>query len=238
VLNQVEEGRFRPVDVVEDDDDGLVAREAFEELAHAPERLLARAGFASPREEAPDQRDDPIGVVRANEQRPNLRTRRLEIVVSRDAGGLLDDLGEREERDAVAVRQAAAAQHPGGCSRTGQELLHQPRLPDARGTEEGEQVRGSFAHCVGKSAFEELMLLRPPDHRRVEMTCVPFGSLEHAHEAVGSDAFRLALQLECFDGLDLDRVLDQAICGIAEQNLAGRGRLLQAGRDVHRVAGH
>ncbi len=149
-----------------------------------------------------------------------------------------DGLGEREERDALAVRQAAAPQHAGLRSRTGEELLHQPRLPDARRTEEGEQVRGPFAHRVVEGAFEQLMLLRPPDHRRVEMTCVPFRSLEHAHEAVGSDALRLALQLERFDGLDLDRVLDQAICGIAEKNLSGRGRLLEAGGDVHRVAGH
>ena len=93
-------------------------------------------------------------------------------------------------------------------------------------------------HRAVERAFEELVLLRPPDHRRVEVPRVPFRGLEHAHEAVGGDGFRLALQLERFDGLDLDRVLDQAIGGIAQQHLAGRGRLLQTGRDVHRVAGH
>jgi hypothetical protein len=40
VLDEIEEGLFGPVDVVDDDDEGLFPREGLEQLAHRPRRLL------------------------------------------------------------------------------------------------------------------------------------------------------------------------------------------------------
>ena len=41
VVDEVDEGRLRPLEVVEDDDERARLRERLEELAHGPERLLA-----------------------------------------------------------------------------------------------------------------------------------------------------------------------------------------------------
>ena len=41
VVDEVEEGRLRPLEVVEDDDERTRLRQRLEELPHGPERLLA-----------------------------------------------------------------------------------------------------------------------------------------------------------------------------------------------------
>ena len=56
-------------------------------------------------------------------------------------------------------------------------------------------------------------------------------------EPVGRHPLRLALQLQRLDRLDLDRVADEPIGQVAEQDLAGRRGLLEARRHVDRVAG-
>ena len=57
-------------------------------------------------------------------------------------------------------------------------------------------------------------------------------------QPVGGDGLGLALQRERLDRLGVDRVADQALGGVADQDLAGLGGGLQAGGGVHRVAGH
>ena len=56
------------------------------------------------------------------------------------------------------------------------------------------------------------------------------------HEPVGGDGFALALQVEGLERLDLHRVADQAVCGVAEDDLAGCGGLFEPGGHVHGVA--
>jgi hypothetical protein len=59
VLDQVEEGWLGPVDVVEHDDHGTLARQVLEEFANAPEGLFGRHRLV-PGHEAGDERDDPV----------------------------------------------------------------------------------------------------------------------------------------------------------------------------------
>ena len=61
VLDQVEEGRLGPMDVVEHDDERTFAREMLEQLADGPERVLGRTGLAPP-EQSADERGDPLAV--------------------------------------------------------------------------------------------------------------------------------------------------------------------------------
>ena len=63
------------------------------------------------------------------------------------------------------------------------------------------------------------------------------GAAAHADEPVGGYRLGLALQLERLDLLDLDVVADEPVRQRAEKDLALAGRLLEAGRDVDRVAG-
>jgi hypothetical protein len=61
--------------------------------------------------------------------------------------------------------------------------------------------------------------------------------LSDRDQAVGGRRFRLALQLEGLNGLGHDGVFDEAIRGLAEEDLHRRRVLLEAGRRVHGVAG-
>ena len=58
----------------------------------------------------------------------------------------------------------------------------------------------------------------------------------HRDEPVGGDGLGLPLQLERFDGLDLDRVLHDQAVGRAPSSTCPVGGLLEPGGDVHRVA--
>ena len=56
-------------------------------------------------------------------------------------------------------------------------------------------------------------------------------------EAVRGNALGLALQLERLDRLHVDVVADEAVREVSEEHLVLAGRLLEAGGDVHGVAG-
>ena len=99
VLQQVEERRLCPVDVLHADDERPPARDRLQRPAHGPERLLCGARRAAGR----DRRADPL----QDERRVVLALERARKRCK--PAGFADDLAEREERDAVAVRQAAAA---------------------------------------------------------------------------------------------------------------------------------
>src|SRR5207302_765785 len=57
-------------------------------------------------------------------------------------------------------------------------------------------------------------------------------------ESVGRDGFGLALRLDRFDRLRHDGVTNEAIRRLADQDLAGGGRLLKTSGGVHGIAGH
>ncbi len=114
VLDELEQRRVCPVEVLDDEDEGSLRRNRFEKGTPGGERLVAvRCGFAlggsnEPRELAFDPR--PLGGAR--EERLDgcreLVARRRRVVGLENAGVCLDDLAERPQRDAFPVRQAAS----------------------------------------------------------------------------------------------------------------------------------
>ena len=62
------------------------------------------------------------------------------------------------------------------------------------------------------------------------------GVADHADEPKRLDARGFALQFERFHGVDVNRVTDERACLAADQDLAGRRRLLETSRHVDRVA--
>ena len=109
VLDQVEERRLAPVDVVEDDDERPLARSRLEQLAERPGDLLAGRRRTS---RSPSR---PRIAVAATARPPSSR-------VGRDLRQLLDDLDDRPVGDALAVGQAAAAQRRARRRRAAEEL--------------------------------------------------------------------------------------------------------------------
>ena len=122
VLDELEEGRLGPVDVLEQDDERARRGELLEELASPPVELLH--GERLLRE--PDRGRDAGGHVGVVVERGQLRVRLLRAVALGDPGGLADGLGERPEADAVAVGETAATQNERVCVDGADELVQEP----------------------------------------------------------------------------------------------------------------
>ena len=88
--------------------------------------------------------------------------------------------------------------------------------------------------CVGLD--EESELAGSTHQRRVAPPSDPGGSVAELNEPVRWDAIRLSLEFEGFELLDPDGVAHEPVRLATEQNLAGRGRLFESGRNVHGVA--
>jgi hypothetical protein len=101
VLDEVEEGRLAPVQVVEDDYDRSLRSVLLEQLAKGPGDLLRRAG-------------DGVGSENRGERAARFAGRHE----------LLDDLRHGPVADPLAVGETVAADD--GCVHAGEELLGQP----------------------------------------------------------------------------------------------------------------
>ena len=80
-------------------------------------------------------------------------------------------------------------------------------------------------------------LLLAPHERRVVAPRIGRHSRQDVAEAKCHNRLRLSLQHEWLQLLDGDRVAAESSCRRGDEDLPCRGRLLEAGGDVHRVAG-
>ena len=143
VLDQVEQRLLRPVDVLEDEDDGLRLGELLDERTRRPGDLLRRAVALERLEHArrePEQVGDRLVLAAGLE----LLERLLDRVVVRDPGDSLDHLGERPVRDALPVRESAALQHRRALEPV-DELARQAALADTGLAVDREQVGAPVA---------------------------------------------------------------------------------------------
>ena len=82
--------------------------------------------------------------------------------------GLLDRFDHGVVRDPLAVGQASSRQDGDAAVETGQELLDQTRLADARGPEHREELAGAVLDDRVEPLPELRELPPAPDHRRAE----------------------------------------------------------------------
>ena len=160
-----------------------------------------------------------------------------ERAADRDVGGerreLLQDLDERPVRDALAVREAAARRTVAPA--TGEELVDEARLADAGVAEDREQTAAAVAH----GALERARRATPARRARptigvaLRRPC-PRLRLRRRYAVSGDD---LPFTSSGGSRLGVDRVTDECVRVRADQHLAGGCRLLEARRDVDRVAG-
>jgi hypothetical protein len=123
-LDQLEEARVGPVDVLDQREDGTVGRPRLEVPLPGPgdrpaRRVGVRAGERVGRQLHADRRQQDPGdaeALLAGEARVQMRARllqdRLVGVAVEDAGVGLEDLGERPVRQPVAVGKAPPTEHP------------------------------------------------------------------------------------------------------------------------------
>ena len=167
------------------------------------------------------------------DERPRLGGRVLVL----DPGQLAHDLADRPVGDALPVGEACAADDPGPCSDTRDELRHETRLAHARLADDRHQPALRCRENGPELPLEQLELLRSAGERRPDP---PHDRPEVAdlEQAVGGHGLRLSLRAERLHGLGPHRVADETVRRLAEQHLAGPCGLLQPRGDVDRIACH
>ena len=148
VLDEIEQGRLRPVDVFEQEDERLDVGDPFHHLAGSPRDLL---GLRSPLSASmspaarPSTSDD--GLLRA--ALAELLESFLERVVVRDARRRFDHLAERPVGDALAVRKRTPHENARALE-SRRRTWDQPALPDAGLAIDREQVGALVSERCGR----------------------------------------------------------------------------------------
>ena len=163
VLDQVEERRLCPVHVFQDDDERLPICDCLEEASDRREELVGSGRLLGQPDGGSELSRDALAVGLAAQE---LRER----IDSRAAGLLEHDLAQRPERDAVAVRRAAAGQDPRAGAERGGDLATQPRLPDPGIAKDGEAMSRAVANGSLEPSHDAGEVGVSSDHRCVEMT--------------------------------------------------------------------
>ena len=230
VRDEVEEGLLGPMEVVDDDDQRPAGRDRLDQPARRPECLFDR-------ERARGQPDGGLEPLRhsavGGEHRPDPLARGLRRILVGDAGCLPDHLGQRPERDALAVRQAPAAQDRDAVG-AAHELLQQARLPDAGWSEDRHEPGPASSGRFGKGGVQGRQFGPAPDHRGIRPSSDALLT-GRAKQLVGGHGLRLALERQRLDRLDLDGIAHQSPGRFAQQHLVRRRGLLQTGGGVDHV---
>ena len=156
-----------------------------------------------------------------------------------DPGLSLDDLGERPQRHAVAVRQAASLA-PRYELRIGVddpvELVHETALPDPWNADERHELRRALVPRAIEGVADDAKLTVTSDQRRARLVCDVDAEARMRREACPDcDGLGLALRLEGSALLVVDRVPRGAV-GRLVRDAVDRCGALEPRGGVHDVA--
>ena len=115
--------------------------------------------------------------------------------------------------------------------------MREPRLAHPRVADDGHQATRRAGRGLIECLPDHRELARSPDERRVESSRQDRRSCLDDHESIGRQGLLLSLDGERLQPFRDHGRSDQTIGGLAEQDLARLGRLLQPSGDVHRIAG-
>jgi hypothetical protein len=171
-------------------------------------------------EQAPRRRE---GLVAGERERSVVTTRSTE------------DVADGGERHVLAVRRAATDEND-RLGRVVEELLDEPRLPDPGIAEHGHETQARSCDDVGVRGAEPLELAGSAGERGVlaARDRCRFGT--HGVESERTRRSGLAVQLQRLELGCRNRVRDERLRRLAQQDLTRLGGLLEARGDVDRVA--
>ena len=235
VLDQVEERRFSPVEVVEADNeeasDAQVPRRACVFPRNLPPRM-----WSCPPGRAGRRCGSPQGLPpRRAEYRNDLALDTLGRVLLVNARRQLDHFDRWPERDPFAVGWASPEQDCCIGPDFFEQLGDEARLSDARGAEDREQDAGALGNGSFVSMHQQLELTCPSHHGRAGPAGMGRGAGRHSKEAVSVEVRGLPFDGERTDRFDLDGVPDEAAGLLGDQDLPRGGAPLQALGHVHGV---
>ncbi len=231
MVDELQERRLGPVQIVEDGDDRLLPREALEELASGPEDLLDRELL----KRVPHRRRDAVTHLDIVDECRQPGPGDIGGIPLLDRGRLADGLGQRPERDSLSVRETAPADDRRPPFEASDELAGEAGFPDARLAENRDEPARLGSRARVECFRQQAQLLLTADDRRIEPASerIP---VAHGQQAERGDGLRLALQLERLDRLRVDRASDEPERLVADQHFPHRRVLLEARRDVDGVA--
>ena len=233
VLDEVEQWRLGPVDVLEEEDERLDVGDPLHDLACRPRDLL-RAALAFERLHQPCCEPENVRHGLLGAALAELLERLLERIVVGDARGGLDHLAERPVGDALAVRQRAPHEHARSLDAV-EELAREPALSHAGLAVDREEVRAAVPQAAVERVREELELRLSSDERRARAERTN-RAVEHVHQPPGPKRPVDALQLERAGVLDDEACCREPVRRRADQDLARTGRALETRRQVDRLA--
>ena len=228
VFDEIEERRLSPLQVVDREDQRPIDGEGLHQRPERPEHLIRRRLAARDADRLPDEFRHPARVPIRPRERCELAAgdlRRVRLLQIRD---LDEGLGQGVERDALPIREAAAAHDRCAFAELLQERGHEPGLADAAHAEDREELTRLVAHRPVEGPSKEGELTLPPHHRRIEVSCEPGRPFRDLDQAVRGHGIGLPLQVQGIDRLRGDRVAHEPVGLFPQQDLAGRRCLLQA----------
>ena len=190
-------------------------------------------------------RDEPIplGLVLGErlDHRVELLLRRRGVVGLEDPGVRLDDLAERPEAHALAVREGAALP-PGDDLLVGvgdlEQLGDEAALADAGHADERDELRRLLRARPRQRVGEEVALALPPDERRPQLLLdVAAEARAGADRLPHLDRLGFPLRLDRRRVAVVDRVARGAVRPFADEDPVDRRRALQPRGRVDDVAG-
>jgi hypothetical protein len=155
-----------------------------------------------------------------------------------DAAGAAHEVEDGQVRHGGAVRQTAPLEEPRAGADGAPQLQEKARLAEARLTDHARHSPPSLLHLDEQLA--EGRDLAVAAHEAAPGP--PIGRAEHRRRRFRADEVKCRdragepAELERAGGLERDLVLDESGGRLAEQDCAGRGRLLKPGREMRRVS--
>ena len=245
VVDEGQQARVGPLQVLEHQERRALSSDVLEERAPCGEELLGGRGRGPDAKERQQGAADPrpfraIGH-EALDRLGDARPRPGFVVVFEQAAASADHLAEGPEGDTRAVRGRSPVVPPDRLDQAVEVLLQLPRQPalaDAALPADRDHAHTTFAAGVVEQLLEQPELGIATDERWLQPIVAP------AATALGNDpqgppqSHRRSLALECVLArwLEGDGTRSGLHRSLVDEDGAGRGRGLDAGSGVHKVA--
>ena len=247
-LDEVEQTGVGPVQVLEDQHGRATVGHPLDVPAPRTEQLftVAHRGRGEAQQVAQPRFHPAPLVLVGNKVRERSREpgpRGVRVVAVHDLGASANHLRERVERDAFAVRRAAALVPVHVLGQPVHVLLqlpHQAGLADPGDTGHVDEPGPWLAPGGQQQLLDQPQVLVPADERRLRRLATQGAAAlgDDAHGPPRRHRVRLALERQPLDGLERDGAGGGPEGAFADEHGARLGRGLQPRRRVDQVAGH
>src|SRR5207248_1818451 len=238
MFDEIEKRRLSPVEIVDNDDDGTLARKRLEQSTRGPERLFRRKRSVLEPHRSGKPLDDAFRFGISLEQLRNPRASHLRRRGAVDGGRSPHDPAQGPKRDSVPVGEALASQDGRFVADLCDQLVEKTRLADSGYPEDREEMTGPVGRRPLEGSAEGGELVLAVDQRRVEPPDEGRRPLDDREEPPRRNRLRFPLEREIFNRLDERRIADEPLGLGPDEDFTWCGGSLEAFRDVDCVSAY